>query len=101
MLSVQPAGRTTNNNTGLPAACRVLGCSHVITKTTFKALVAGGSVLATWLAVGPNHAGAPTSTSLSNQRPTSTREIPGEELNAEATRLRQHVAGELRPSTRN
>jgi hypothetical protein len=100
MLSVQPAGRTTNYNTGLPAGSRVLGCTDVITRTTFKALVAGGGVLATWLAVGPNHGVAPTP-SIRNEGPASIRENAAEELNSEATKLRQHVTGELRPSTRN
>ena len=60
MLSEQPAGRTGNTNTGLPAAPR--GGSAVLrmkvemtTRSTLKALWVGGRrVLATWLAVAPN-----------------------------------------------
>jgi hypothetical protein len=72
----------------------------VITKTTVKALLAGGSVLATWFAVGPNHT-APVTPAISTERPAAARETTAEELNAEATKLRGHVSGQLRQSTRN
>jgi hypothetical protein len=70
----------------------------VITKTTLKALFAGGGVLATWLAVTPNH-GAPTSSTAVIERPAAPK---ADDLNAQATRLRDHVnAVPLRTSTRN
>jgi len=76
----------------------------VITKTTvnaLKALVAGGGVAATWFAVGPTHATPPASVASSIQRPTATPEITAEELNTQATKLRDHLNGQLSPSKRN
>ena len=73
-----------------------------MTRTTFKALwVGGGGVLATWLAVSPN--GVPTtSPATADRRPASASGPTAEELNAQATRLRNRTAAvTLRPSTRN
>jgi hypothetical protein len=75
----------------------------VMTRTTFKALwFGGGGVLATtWLAVSPN--GVPTtSPATADRRPASASGPTAEELNAQATRLRNRIdAVTLRPSTRN
>jgi hypothetical protein len=76
----------------------------VITKTTINALkvvVAGGGVAATWFAVGPTHGTPSTSVSPSIQRPAAVREVTAEELNTQATKLRDHLNGELSPSKRN
>jgi hypothetical protein len=73
-----------------------------MTRTTFKALwVGGGGVLATWLAVSPT--GVPTtSPATADRRPASASGPTAEELNAQATRLRNRTAAvTLRPSTRN
>jgi hypothetical protein len=79
----------------------VLGSFGVITKTTVKALIAGGGVLATWLAVGPNHS-APVSVAPQAERSIATHETTAEEFNAQAKKLREHGGGaQLRPSTRN
>jgi hypothetical protein len=74
----------------------------VMTRTTLKALwVGGGGVLATWLAVSPN--GVPTtSPATADRRPASASGPTAEELNAQATRLRNRTTAlALRPSTRN
>jgi hypothetical protein len=74
----------------------------VMTRMTFKALwLGGGGVLATWLAVSPN--GVPTaSRATADRRPASASAPTAEELNAQATRLRNRIAAvTLRPSTRN
>src|SRR5688500_5741407 len=73
-----------------------------MTRTTFKALwFGGGGVLATWIAVSPT--GVPTtSPATALQRPASASGPTAEELNAQATRLRNRTAAvTLRPSTRN
>jgi hypothetical protein len=74
----------------------------VMTRTTLKALwVGGGGVLATWIAVSPN--GVPTTPAANpDRRPASASGPTAEELNAQATRLRNRTAAAtLRPSTRN
>jgi hypothetical protein len=76
----------------------------VITKTTInalKALVAGGGVAATWFAVGPTHGAPSASVATSVQRPAARVEITAEDLNTQATKLREHLNGQLSPSTRN
>jgi len=76
----------------------------VITKTTINALkvvVAGGGVVATWFAMGPTHGTPPTSAAPSAPRPAAVREVTAEELNTQATKLRDHLNGELSPSKRN
>lgn len=74
----------------------------MITKSTLKVLVAGGGVLATWFAVGSNHSAPLTSATREDQRPAVTRETTADELNAQASKLREHVtANQFRPSTRN
>ena len=74
-----------------------------MTRTTLKALwVGGGGILATWIAVSPNH-GVPTPPQESAvRRPAPASEPTAEDLNAQATRLRDRSAAvRLRPSTRN
>ena len=73
----------------------------MVTKTTLKALwVAGGGVLATWLAVTPNQ-GVPTA-APQPQRPQATNGPSAEMLNAQADKLRVRTTTvTLRPSTRN
>lgn len=76
----------------------------MITKTTvnaLKALVAGGGVAATWFAVGPTHGAPAASVATSVQRPAASREITAEELNTQSIKLRDHLNGQLNPSTRN
>ena len=76
----------------------------MITKTTvnaLKALVAGGGVAATWFAVGPTHGTPSASVASSIQRPVAAPEITAEELNTQATKLRDHLNGQLSPSKRN
>jgi hypothetical protein len=74
-----------------------------MTRTTFKALwFGGGGVLATWLAVSPNTGVPPNAPSAAVRRSTSSSGPVAEELNAQATRLRERTAAlALRPSTRN
>jgi len=76
----------------------------VMTRTTFKALwVSGGGVLATWLAVSPapNNIAA-TSPSAAARGAAAQTHATAEELNAQATRLRERTTAlALRPSTRN
>ena len=71
-----------------------------MTRTTFKALVGGGGILATWLAVSPNP-GAPAASPAAELRRQAAATRP-DELNAQAARLRdRRGAPTLRPSTRN
>lgn len=74
-----------------------------MTRTTFKALWIGGSgVLATWLAVSPNHGVPATQPATAVRRTASAAEPTAEELNLLAARLRKPTAAvALRPSTRN
>jgi len=74
----------------------------MMTKTALKALwFGGGGVLATWLAVTPNH-GVPSSATTVPQQPAVTREPSAAEWNAQAERLRARTdAVTLRKSARN
>src|SRR5688500_8730968 len=74
-----------------------------MTRTTLKALwFSGGEVLATWLAVSPNH-GVPAQAPVASvRRPAIEKEPTAEELTSQALRLRNRTgAAALRPSTRN
>jgi type II secretory pathway component PulC len=75
----------------------------MMTRTTLKALwVGGGGILATWLAVSPNHA-VPTTAQQTTavRRPAASKEPTADDLNARTTRLRERsAAGTLRPSIR-
>lgn len=73
-----------------------------MTKATLKTLwFAGGGVLMTWMAVAPNNSAPSPSVRGSTQPPASARELTAEDLNAEAAKLRGHLGGPLRRSTRN
>lgn len=75
----------------------------MITRTTLKTLwLAGGGVLATWLAVSPNH-GVPTTTPVAtSQRPSQAADNRAEEFKTQSQRLRSRVSAvTLRQSTRN
>jgi hypothetical protein len=73
----------------------------VITKSTLKAMVAGGGVLATWFAVGPNH-GAPAPAAAPVERAVVAHETAANELSVLAKRLRERGSGNaLSASTRN
>jgi hypothetical protein len=76
----------------------------MMTRTTLKALwVGGGGILATWIAVAPNHA-VPTTAQQAAAAPqrTSSRAATGDDLNARTSRLRERSATvTLRPPTRN
>lgn len=58
----------------------------MITKSTLKALLGGGGVLATWLAVTPTPQPAPQI--ATPQRATAEREVSAEDLSTQADRLR-------------
>jgi hypothetical protein len=75
----------------------------VMTRTTFKALwFSGGGVLATWLAVAPNANNNAATPPAAVGRSSSPTHATAEELNAQATRLRERTTAlSLRPSTRN
>ena len=107
MLSEQPAGRTTNSNTGLPAlsprwpSARMNDCRDDAND------VEGALV---WRGRRPRdvacrvaQSGVPaTSPATAVQRPASAAEPTAEDLNAQAERLRNRTAAvTLRPSTRN
>ena len=74
-----------------------------MTRTTFKALwFGGGGIVATWLAVSPNNVAPTASQATAARRPASASGATAEELNAQATRLRDRTAAvTLRASTRN
>lgn len=73
----------------------------MMTRTTLKALwFGGGGILATWLAVTPKP-GVPANSPAAAVRNQASASRP-EELNAQATRLRERRGtATLRPSTRN
>ena len=65
----------------------------MMTRTTLKALwVGGGGILATWLAVSPNHGVPATPPAAAVRRPASAAEPTAEELNVQAARLRDRTA---------
>src|SRR5262245_37038628 len=102
MPSEQPAGRTSNSNTGL--AAHRPGCEDervMMTRTTLTALwFGGGGMLAMWVAVSPNRGGPGASQQTAVQRQTAAREQV--DLSEQARRLRErHAATALGPSTRN
>ena len=74
-----------------------------MTRTTLKALwVGGGGILATWLAVSPNQRVPTPTQETAVRRPAPASEPTADDLNAQATRLRDRSAVvRLRPSTRN
>jgi len=73
----------------------------MMTKWSVNALLAGGGLLATWLAVTPTT--RPERSTLAVTPTTSTvREPRLEDLNVQEIRLRDHLAAApLRPSSRN
>ena len=75
----------------------------MMTRTTLKALwFGGGGILATWLAVSPNHGVPAQPPAASDRRPAIAKEPTPEELTSQASRLRNRSgAAALRPSTRN
>jgi hypothetical protein len=73
----------------------------VITKSTVKAIVAGGGVIATWFAVGPTHS-TPASPARAAVHSTAIQEATADQLNAQANKLRDQIgSARLRPATRN
>ena len=73
-----------------------------MTRTTFKALwFGGGGILATWIAVSPQHSSVPAASPATGLHRQVAASVP-EELNAQAARLRERRgSAPLRPSTRN
>src|SRR5436190_2025525 len=73
-----------------------------MTKTTLNALLAGGGLLATWLAVTPNPAVPPASNLASTSRTAAVRDVTVDDLNLQEARLREHLGSvPLRPTGRN
>src|ERR1051325_2247732 len=93
MLSEQPAGRTWNSNTGLPASRASVRMEFGgMTRTTLKTLwFAGGGLLATWFAVTPTNAPSaqPAATSIAGASDSRKQSI--DELTTQEARLRQHL----------
>ena len=76
----------------------------MMTRTTLKALwVGGGGILATWIAVAPNHTvPAATQQAAAVRQPSSPNAPTAEDLNTRTHKLRERSAAvTLRPSTRN
>ena len=76
----------------------------MMTRTTLKALwVGGGGILATWIAVAPNHTvPAATQQAAAVRQPSSPSAPSAEDLNTRTNKLRERsAAATLRPSTRN
>ncbi|HUP41343.1 MAG TPA: hypothetical protein VM115_14565 [Vicinamibacterales bacterium] len=75
----------------------------MMTRTTLKALwFGGGGILATWLAVSPNHGVPAQAPTAAVRRPAMEKEPTAEELTSQASRLRNRSGAlALRPSTRN
>jgi type II secretory pathway component PulC len=74
-----------------------------MTRTTLKALwFGGGGIIATWLAVSPNHVAPSSSQSMPAQKPAVATELSAEHLSAQTNRLREHAgAVALDESKRN
>jgi cytoskeletal protein RodZ len=74
-----------------------------MTKSTLNALLAGGGLLATWLAVNPNTtATRPRSSVAATTSTSAAREVSVDDLNLQEARLREHLgSAPLRPSARN
>ena len=75
----------------------------MMTRTTLKALwFGGGGILATWIAVSPNHGVPTTAPTTTVRRPAAASEPTADDLNAQAMRLRDRTAAvTLGASTRN
>lgn len=75
----------------------------MMTRTTLKALwFGGGGILATWLAVSPNHGVPASSQATSVAQPSASAAPNAEQLTAQADRLRERTAAAgLRETTRN
>src|SRR5437870_421247 len=73
-----------------------------MTKSTLNTLLAGGGLLATWLAVTPNPT-TPAGSSLAvTPRTSVSREVTMDDLNLQEARLREHLGSTpLRTSGRN
>jgi hypothetical protein len=77
--------------------------ARVMTKSTFNTLwVTGVGLLATWLTVSPNNTAPVRSAPVPAERPAALHEETAEDLNAQASKLREHLGKlPLRASTRN
>jgi hypothetical protein len=74
----------------------------MMTKSTFNALLAGGGLLATWLAVTPATTESHGSSTATTQPSSAVSQLTADDLKIQETRLREHLAGvPLRPSARN
>ena len=73
-----------------------------MTKSTLNALLAGGGLLATWLAVNPNTTTPQVSSLAVTPGTSAVREVTVDDLNLQEARLREHLADmPLRPSSRD
>ncbi len=74
-----------------------------MTRTTLKALwFGGGGILATWLAVSPNHGMPSSSQNVPSNGSSGAAVVSAEQLNSQAERLRERAAGgPLSESRRN
>jgi type IV pilus biogenesis protein PilP len=75
----------------------------MITRTTLKTVwLAGGGVIATWLAVAPNRGATGTPQAPTPQQSASVQQTVVEDLSEQADRLRARTqTAQLRQSTRN
>jgi hypothetical protein len=75
----------------------------VITRTTLKTLwLAGGGVVATWLAVSPNRGATQAPQPITPQQSSSVQQINADDFSERAGKLRARTqAGPPRQSTRN
>jgi hypothetical protein len=75
---------------------------NAMTKSTLNGLLAGGGLLATWLAVNPNTTAPQASNVAAPARAGAVREVTAEDLNAQAATLAEHLGtAPLRPTERN
>ena len=73
-----------------------------MTKSTLNSLLAGGGLLATWLAVTPNTTVAPASPRPATPGAAAVRNVTADDLNAQAEKLAAHLATvPMRPAGRN
>ena len=73
-----------------------------MTKSTWNGLLAGGGLLATWLAVNPNTTTPPASNVAATTHASAVRDVTADDLNAQAEKLTEHLGSVAqRPTGRN
>jgi hypothetical protein len=73
-----------------------------MTKSTWNGLLAGGGLLATWLAVNPTTTTPPASNVSATTGASAVRDVTADDLNVQAEKLTEHLGSVAqRPTGRN